>query len=88
VGSVELIMASGIDYEFRTTCVKPIVTRRTVENILQLIRGARLYVLQRFRDSALLHPEFFQNGAGECNQEDLSQFKTLAEEWVDECIIR
>ena len=88
VGSVELIMASGIDYEFRTTCVKPIVTRRTVENILQLIKGARLYVLQHFRDSVLLHPEFFQNGAAECNYEDLSQFKVLAEQWVDECIIR
>jgi len=36
----------------------------------------------------LLHPEFFHNGAGECNHEDLTQFKALAEQWVDECIIR
>jgi pyruvate formate lyase activating enzyme len=88
VASVELIMKSGIDYEFRTTCVKPIVTRRTIENILQLIQGAGLYVLQRFRNSEVLHPEFFQSGDCECGPEALSKFKALADHWVDECIIR
>jgi len=88
VASVELIMASGIDYEFRTTCVKPIVTRRTIENILQLIQGARLYVLQRFRNSELLHPEFFQEGNCEFDNEVLLNLKVLAEQLVDKCIIR
>jgi len=88
VASVELIMESGIDYEFRTTCVKPIVTYRTVENILQLVQGARLYVLQRFRNSELLHPEFFRDGNCEYSNEALLNFKALAEHWVDKCLIR
>ncbi|UCD78988.1 MAG: anaerobic ribonucleoside-triphosphate reductase activating protein [Desulfobacterales bacterium] len=86
--SVELIMQSGIDYEFRTTCVKPIVTRRTVENILQLIKGAQLYALQRFRNSELLHPEFFQEGDFEYSDDEMFGLKALAEQKVDECIIR
>jgi len=88
VASVELILESGIDYEFRTTCVKPIVTGRTIENILQLIRGARLYVLQRFRNSELLHPEFFQEGDFEYSPDEMLEFKALAEQTVRECIIR
>jgi pyruvate formate lyase activating enzyme len=88
LASVELIMESGIDYEFRTTCVKPIVTGRTIENILQLIRGARLYALQHFRNSELLHPEFFQEGNLEYSMDEMLNFKALAEQTVDECIIR
>ena len=88
VASAELIMQSGIDYEFRTTCVKPIVTRQTIENILQLIQGARLYALQRFHNSELLHPEFFREGNCEYSAEEILDFKALAEQSVDECIIR
>jgi pyruvate formate lyase activating enzyme len=88
VDSIELIMNSGIDYEFRTTCVKAIVTARTIENILQLIPGARLYALQRFRNGEVLHPEFFKNGQFEYSAKEMMEFKALAEQTVAECIIR
>jgi pyruvate formate lyase activating enzyme len=88
VDSIELIMESGVDYEFRTTCVKPIVTSRTIANILQLIQGARLYALQRFRNGEVLHPEFFQNGNCEYSDDEMLELKMLAEQTVDECIIR
>ena len=88
VDSIALIMESGVDYEFRTTCVKPIVTSRTIENILQLIAGARLYALQRFRNGEVLHPEFFKNSQCEYSVDEMLELKTLAEQSVDECIIR
>jgi len=88
VASVALIMESGIDYEFRTTCVKPIVTPRTIENILELIKGARRYALQRFRNSGVLHPEFFQDDNCEYSRDEMLQLKALAEQTVEECIIR
>jgi pyruvate formate lyase activating enzyme len=88
VDSIALIMDSGVDYEFRTTCVKPIVTPRTIENILQLIAGAKLYALQRFRNGDVLHPEFFKNSQCEYNAEEMLKLKALAEQSVDECIIR
>jgi pyruvate formate lyase activating enzyme len=88
VDSIELIMKSGLDYEFRTTCVKAIVTARTIENILLLIPGAKLYALQRFRSGEVLHPEFFENGQFDYSDEEMKAFKALAEQTVAECIIR
>ena len=88
VDSIEIIMESGIDYEFRTTCVKPIVTPRTIENILQLIPGARLFALQRFRNGEVLHPEFFQKGNCEYSDGEMHELKALAEQTVDKCVIR
>lgn len=88
LSSIEIVMASGIDYEFRTTCVKPIVTARVIENISQLIQGAALYVLQRFRNSSVLHPEFFQSCEYEFSNDELHQLEAVAKRWVDNCIIR
>jgi len=45
LASIRILMESGIDYEFRTTCVKPIVTLETIENMSHLIQGARLCAL-------------------------------------------
>ena len=86
--SIRIIMASGIDYEFRTTCVKPIVAFETIENMSRLIKGARLYALQRFRNNEVLHPEFFGGVENEYSEEELQRFKAVAEPWVKECILR
>ena len=88
ISSIRIIMASGIDYEFRTTCVKPIVTSQVIENISLLIHGADLYVLQRFRNNGVLHPEFFQDCDYEFSNDELLQLKSVAEKWVGNCIIR
>jgi pyruvate formate lyase activating enzyme len=86
--SIQIIMNAGIDYEFRTTCVKPIVTRQTVERICRRIQGAHLYVLQHFRKNVVLHPEFFRDCDYEYGDEELMQLQALAESWVAKCIIR
>jgi len=88
VDSVALVMESGVDYEFRTTCVKPIVTPQTIENIVQLIAGAKRYALQRFRNGDVLHPEYFNSSRCEYSPDEMLQLKALAEQSVDECIIR
>jgi len=58
LSSVEIIMESAIAYEFRTTCVKPIVTPTVIENISRLIKGASLYALQRFHKNPNPHAFF------------------------------
>ena len=88
LSSIEIIMSSVLAYEFRTTCVKPIVTAQTIENISRLIEGARVYALQRFYQSNLLHPEFFKEAGYEYSDDELEQLKLVAEPWVNECIIR
>jgi len=86
--SIKIIMDSDIAYEFRTTCVKPIVTAQVIESISRLINGASVYALQRFHKSEMLHPEFFKETNYEYSNDELKQFKAVAEPWVKQCILR
>ena len=88
LSSIEVIMESTIAYEFRTTCVKPIVTGQIIENICRLIKGARMYALQRFHKSEMLHPEFFKETNYEYSDDELIQLKAVAAPWVKQCLIR
>ena len=88
LSSVEIIMESAVAYEFRTTCVKPIVTAQIVENICRLIKGARMYALQRFHNGEMLHPEFFKETNYEYTDDELMQLQAVAEPWVGQCIVR
>ena len=49
--SKELLEGSGVDYEFRTTVVKPLHTNDDFEKIGQWLRGTKKYFLQQFVDS-------------------------------------
>jgi len=46
--SISLIMGSGVDYEFRTTAVRSLLSPVDLENIGKLIPGAKRFVLQKF----------------------------------------
>ena len=81
-------MESEIAYEFRTTCVKPIVTARIIENICRLIQGAPVYALQHFHKSRMLHPDFFKEINYEYSDDELMRLKAVAEPWVEHCILR
>ena len=48
--SIEMIMSSGVDYEFRTTIVKGFHTKEDMKEIGELIKGAKKYRLQKFVD--------------------------------------
>ncbi len=87
--SIQIIMGSGLPYEFKTTCVKPLVNATVVENISHLIQGANLYALQRFHcHTEVLEPEFFEKNTPDYDDGELVYFKSLAEPWVEECILR
>ena len=58
--SIEILMDSGIEYEFRTTCVPGFVGEEDLEEIGKLIEGSRLYALQQFRPGTTLDPAFSQ----------------------------
>jgi pyruvate formate lyase activating enzyme len=88
LSSIKIIMNSAIDYEFRTTCVKPFINAPVIEKISSIINGANLYVLQHFQDKNVLDPDFF--AAEDCgfSEDDLLELKTAAEPFVGKCIIR
>lgn len=52
--SIELIMTSGVDYEFRTTVVPHYLNPGDVERIAAYIGGAKKYALQRFKNDRTL----------------------------------
>jgi pyruvate formate lyase activating enzyme len=88
LASIHTIMGTAKAYEFRTTCVKPIVDEHSISKIAKTIRGATLYVLQHFRNGRVLHPEYFAKNKGSYDEDGLRNLKSIAEPWVKECIIR
>ena len=52
--SAALLMAGKTDYEFRTTCVAPFHTLKTMEELGRWLAGAKQYYLQSFVDSGSL----------------------------------
>ena len=86
--SIRIIMESPVPYEFRTTCVKPIVNAQHIGNIARMIQGAMLYALQRFHKTEVLHPEFFNTEAPHYDEDELLYFKSIADPWVESCVLR
>ena len=81
-------MESGLAYEFRTTCAKPIIDPQIIVEITKTIKGDMLYVLQRFHNSKVLHREFFQETEYSYHDAELLHLKSIGEPWVKKCILR
>jgi len=88
LSSIRTIMDSEIPYEFRTTCVKPLIDERIMDKITRLIQGATRYILQRFQKDVVLHPEFFKQNDYKIDEEELMRLRSIAEARVEECIVR
>lgn len=56
--SVNILLDSKIDYEFRTTMVPEIVKLEDMREIGILVEGAKKYVLQQFRNIKTLNNDF------------------------------
>ena len=88
ISSISIIMESDLAYEFKTTCIKPIVNKNVIESISRRIKGAMLYALQQFQNTDVLHPEFFQENEEPYDYDELLDFKSIAQPWVERCIVR
>lgn len=58
--SRDLILQSGIDYEFRTTLIKEIHTPEVLAKMAEFLQGAQKYALQNFEKKTILNPDFLQ----------------------------
>jgi pyruvate formate lyase activating enzyme len=88
MASIQIIMESKVPYEFRTTCVKPLVDLDVIERIAGIIKGARRYVLQQCRVTKVLNPEFFAQKGACCSEHELMDMESVAAPWVEQCAIR
>ncbi|WP_022669701.1 anaerobic ribonucleoside-triphosphate reductase activating protein [Hippea alviniae] len=74
------------NHEFRTTVVEELLNENDIEEILNLIKGAKLYVIQNFKPSKTLNPDFI-NRKG-FPERKLLKLKETAKGHVKKCIIR
>lgn len=56
--SIRIVMDSGIDYEFRTTVIKDLLTEEDLCGIGRMIEGAKAWTLQRFVSKKVLNRDF------------------------------
>ena len=86
--SIETIMAGGVDYEFRTTCVHPFVTEARMHTMAVAVQGARRLILQRFKPQNTLDPGFGSNTQAVLSMEQMQALQQLAAPFVESCSIR
>ncbi|MGC9602841.1 MAG: anaerobic ribonucleoside-triphosphate reductase activating protein [Minisyncoccia bacterium] len=84
--SVALIMASPVEYEFRTTLVKGMLSQGDIQQIGKEIKGAKRYVLQKFVSTKILNPQFKHKVS--YSDEEMKEFQDMLSVYVDQCHIR
>jgi len=85
--SIELIMASEIDYEFRTTVVPTLHTEEDIEKIAQSIQGAKKYALQNFSNQGEILTEEFKR-LKPYPIEKLEGMQKKVSGYVKKCVVR
>jgi pyruvate formate lyase activating enzyme len=83
--SVTLIKESGIEHEFRTTCVPSLVDGDDIEQISRIVSGQGLFTLQQFQPEHTMNPEY--RTVQPYPAETLLQFKDIALQYTASCRI-
>ena len=86
--SIELIMSSGLDYEFRTTVVKSQLGKRDILEIGRLIRGSKRYILQKFVPVKVLDTKFLDEVVYTDDELEYLRDAVKSKNYVAECIVR
>jgi len=84
--SINLIISSSINYEFRTTLVKDLHEFEDIEKMSILIKNAKLYIFQKFISKVTLNSSFSNYLA--FSQEEMQLMKDLSQKYVKNCLIR
>ena len=82
--SIEILMNGGIEYEFRTTAVKPLHDADSFRGIGEMIRGAENYFIQPFADRDTVLFSGFETPA----KEELESWLGIVEPFVKRARIR
>jgi len=87
--SIELIMSSGLNYEFRTTVVKSQLGKRDILEIGRLIRGSKRYILQKFVPVKVLDKKFLDE-VFFYTDDELESLRDAVKRkgYVAECVVR
>jgi pyruvate formate lyase activating enzyme len=84
--SRDVIIASGIDYEFRTTAVPGVVSLNDIEKISESIMPAKRYRIQQFQAKDTLSPFFLS--LKPYSRKELLLMADKAREYIPDTLIR
>lgn len=84
--SIDLLMSSSVEYEFRTTVVKVLLSPQDIEEIGREIKGARRYYLQKFIPIKILNPQFRKKTS--YSEEEFESLRKTLNNYVQYCAIR
>jgi pyruvate formate lyase activating enzyme len=84
--SIEIIKNSGVEYEFRTTIVKSMLSTEDIEQIGREIEGASTYYLQKFIPTKCVNPQFLKKVT--YSDEEFAELTRIMEKYVSFCGIR
>lgn len=82
--SVKILLKGKIDYEFRTTIAKNLLSKSDIEKMAQEIKGAKKYYLQNFVKTEKIS----YNQLTPLDKDELKKLKSIAEKYVLKCEIR
>lgn len=83
--SIDIILNSNINYEFRTTVIKWVHSKENIWNIAKYIKNAKSYFLQNFRPWITLNPDFQWESF---SRMELEELKSEAEKYLKKVAIR
>ena len=77
----------NFDYEFRTTVVEDQLKKEDFKKMGEMIKGSRLYYLQKFQPKEdLNNPDFSKRKAYSDNE--MNEFKEIMENYVEKVFVR
>jgi pyruvate formate lyase activating enzyme len=86
--SIRIINKRSPAYEFRTTCVRPFISKEAICSIGRLISGAPRYFLQKCRQTDVMDPNFFRVNFPPQTDLEIETLQTLVAPQVANCTIR
>ena len=85
--SIDILKKGGVNYEFRTTMIPKLLSKKDIIEIVQWIGPARKYCLQNFqKERDTVNPEF--KGINPCLKEYLSDIQNIISPYFEICEVR
>ena len=82
--SINYLLSGAVDYEFRTTLVREFHTDEDIKNIAKMIKGAKRYFLQEFKNSGhCINPNLH-----EVPLHDAMRFKSILLPYINDVKLR
>ena len=85
--SIDLIMNSSNNYEFKTTIVPPILNKNDIVEIAKWIKGAKQYYIQQFKNDTQILSDTIKN-IDPYPIEYLKDIKNEIKSYFDKCEVR